>query len=84
MSMLLRRSLARAAPRARQFSTATEGPTQKAYFEKLEDSKHHAAGTFHSGVSPVAPALTYALTSDLRYVEEDQVHMLVFKLPPSD
>ncbi|KIP12500.1 hypothetical protein PHLGIDRAFT_17611 [Phlebiopsis gigantea 11061_1 CR5-6] len=45
MSMLLRRSLARAAPRARQFSTTTESATQKAYYEKAEDAKHHAADT---------------------------------------
>lgn len=45
MSMLFRRSLVRAAPRLRQFSSTTEEAAKKAYFERKAVEEAHARGT---------------------------------------
>lgn len=42
--MLFRRSLVRAAPRLRQFSTTSEEATKKAYFEQKAVEEAHALG----------------------------------------
>lgn len=45
MSMLFRRSLVRAAPRLRQFSSTSEEAAKKAYFEQRAVEEAHANGT---------------------------------------